>query len=263
MCSEKIKYKQMKKISILGTGWLGKPLAVSLLNKGYSVKGSTTKEDRLSEIDSLGVESHLVNIEGYDEFDSFLQSDILIIAITSKDIVAYERLILQIQKSTIQKVIFISSTSVYPDTNSVVTEDTKTIKKPLTAIEQLFRKNKYFKTNILRFAGLFGRNRHPGNWFKRGGVIPQPEGYVNMIHQEDGIKIIQEIITQNCWNITLNACSNHHPTRREFYTNAKASLGFDEPIFEETDQPLYKIISSKQLQAVLDYEFIHDDLLSI
>ena len=84
-----------------------------------------------------------------------------------------------------------------------------------------------------------------------------------MIHQEDGIKIIQEIITQNCWNITLNACSNHHPTRREFYTNAKASLGFDEPIFEETDQPLYKIISSKQLQAVLDYEFIHDDLLSI
>ena len=55
-----------------------------------------------------------------------------------------------------------------------------------------------------------------------------------MIHQEDAIAIIHQIIVQNCWNITLNACSNHHPTRRDFYTNAKLSLGFDNPIFEET-----------------------------
>ena len=84
-----------------------------------------------------------------------------------------------------------------------------------------------------------------------------------MIHQEDCIEIIHNIIAQDCWNITLNACSNHHPTRREFYTNAKQSLGLEVPSFIETDKPLFKIISSKKLQEVLSYEFIHDDLLDI
>lgn len=251
----------MNKISILGTGWLGKPLAISFLEEGYSIKGSTRTEEKIQVLESDGIEAYIVDIEEYEEFDLFLQSGILIVNITSKDIEAYERLIEQIEQSTIQKVLFVSSTSVYPNTNAVVTEDNQTVDKPLTHIENLFRKNKFFETTILRFAGLFGPNRHPGNWFGGGRSISQPDGFVNMIHQEDCIKIIHEIIAQDCWNITLNACSNHHPTRREFYTNAKLSLGLEIPDFIETDKPLYKIISSKKLQEVLNYEFIHDNLL--
>ena len=251
----------MKTIGVLGMGWLGKPLATSLLEEGYRVKGSTTTERKLSEIEDLGVAAYLVNIEDFEEFDAFLQCDVLIVAITSKEVDAYERLIEQIQESSVQKVIFISSTSVYPDTNAVVTEDNETVDKPLTQIENLFRKNRFFETTIVRFAGLFGGNRHPGNWFQ-GRKIPQPEGFVNMIHQEDCIRIIQHIIEQNVWNETFNACSNHHPTRRAFYTYAKQSLGLDAPAFEETAQLSYKIISSRKLQEVLGYEFVYDDLLS-
>ena len=94
----------MKTVSILGCGWLGKPLAVSLLQEGYEVKGSTTSESKLSDLEALGIESYLVDIVEYEEFDLFLQSEILIIAITSKDIDAYERLIEQIQNSLVQKV---------------------------------------------------------------------------------------------------------------------------------------------------------------
>lgn len=253
----------MKTVSILGCGWLGKPLAVSLLNDGFSVKGSTTSELKLTELDTLRVDSYLVNIEEYEEFSLFLQSDILIIAITSKDIDAYKRLIYQIQDSSIQKIIFISSTSVYPNTNTVVTEENETQETPLSQIEDLFRKNTSFETTILRFAGLYGEERHPGNWFKGGRKISQPDGFVNMIHQEDCIDIIHEIINQNCWNTTLNACSNHHPTRREFYTHAKQSLGFDVPEFEENAQLKYKIISSQKLQEILSYQFKHDDLLNL
>lgn len=253
----------MKDVSVLGCGWLGKPLAISLLEAGFSVKGTTTSEIKVDELEALDIETYLINIEDYEEYDLFLQSDILIVAITSKDINAFESLIEQIQNSSIQKVVFISSTSVYPNTNSVVTEDNQTIEKPLATIENLFRNNNYFETTIIRFAGLFGPGRHPGSWFKNGRSIPQPNGYVNMIHQEDCIEIIHEIIDQNCWEITLNACSNDHPTRRDFYINTRKSIGFDAPFFEENDKPLYKIISSKKLQQVLSYEFIHDDLLNI
>ena len=256
-------YRVLKKVSVLGTGWLGKPLALSFLEEGYSVKASTTTESKVFDLEALGIESYLVNIEEYEEFDLFLQSKILIINITSKDVEAYERLIEQIQDSEVEKVIFISSTSVYPNTNAVVTEDNQTVQKPLTEIENLFRKDPYFETTIIRFAGLFGPNRHPGNWFRDGRKIPQPDGVVNMIHQEDCINIVHEIIDQSVWGETFNACSNHHPTRREFYTNAKRSLGLDVPDFEETDKPLFKKVSSKKLQEVLGYEFVWDDLLRI
>lgn len=252
----------MKNISILGCGWLGKPLAVSLLDEGFFVKGSTTSEEKITVLENLDIETYLVNISENEEFDDFLNTDILIIAITSKDVDGFENLISQIQNSPIQKVIFISSTSVYGRINKVMTEDDAVLLTPLTEIENLFRENTYFETTIIRFAGLYGDTRQPANWFKNK-KIPQPKGFVNMIHKEDCIEIIHEIIAQNVWNDTFNACSNHHPTRREFYTLAKISKGFNVPEFENNEIYQWKIISSDKLQKKLDYTFIHDDLLSL
>ena len=253
----------MKRVSVLGCGWLGKPLAISLLDEGYSVKGSTTSEDKLELLEDNGIESYIVNISEFEEFDGFLNSDILIIAITSKDVDGFENLISQIENSDVQKVIFISSTSVYGRLNKVMTEEDAVLKTPLTEIEELFRQNNFFETTIIRFAGLFGDDRQPSNWFKNGRKIPQPKGFVNMIHKEDCIEIMHTIIDQNCWDQTFNACSNHHPTRREFYTIAKLSNDFEVPEFEENEVYEWKIISSKKVQDVLDYTFIHDDLLKI
>ena len=253
----------MNTISILGCGWLGKPLAISFINEGYAVKGSTTSEEKLELLEMNGIEPYIVDISDFEEYDSFLNSDILIIAITSKDVDGFENLIAQIQESSIQKVIFISSTSVYGKLNKVMTEEDAVLKLPLTEIENLFRENTFFETTIIRFAGLFGDERQPANWFKNGKKIPQPKGFVNMIHKEDCIEIIQEIVAQDCWNETFNACSNHHPTRREFYTLAKLNNDFEVPKFEENEVYQWKIISSKKIQDVLDYTFIHDDLLRI
>jgi len=202
----------MNNVSILGCGWLGKPLAISFLEDGFSVKGSTTSEDKIAILEALEIDTHLVNISEFEEYDLFLESDILIIAITSKDTDGFENLIAQIQESSIQKVIFISSTSVYPRSNKVMTEDAEVI------------------------------NNHP---------------------LVDCINIIHEIINQNCWNETFNACANHHPSRREFYINARESKGFELPIFKHEAVYEWKIISSDKVQRVLEYTFIHDNLLRI
>lgn len=253
----------MKNISILGCGWLGIPLAISFLEEGYAVKGSTTSEEKLVELEGMEIEAYHVDICEFEEHDAFLNTDILVIAITSKDIDGFENLIQQIEESSIQKVIFISSTSVYPNLNAVVTEDTKTKDTPLAVIEELFRENNCFETTIIRFAGLFGGERHPGNWFSDGRKIPQPKGYVNLIHQEDCIEIIHEIIDQNCWDTTFNACADHHPIRSDFYTLAKLRKDFTTPEFEENEVLTYKIVSSEKLQEILGYTFIHNDLFSM
>ena len=253
----------MKSVSILGCGWLGKSLAISLLDEGYIVKGSTRSKDKLETLEINNIDPYIVDITTFDEFDSFLNSDILIIAITSKDLDGFQNLISQIENSDVQKVVFISSTSVYGRLNKVMTEEDAVLNTPLAEIEDLFRQNNFFETTIIRFAGLFGDERQPFNWFKNGRKIPQPKGFVNMIHKEDCIEIIHTIIDQNCWGQTFNACSNHHPTRREFYTLAKLSNDFEVPKFEDNEVYEWKIISSKKLQEVLDYTFIHDDLLNI
>ena len=145
----------MNKISILGCGWLGKSLAISLINRGYSVKGSTTSEEKLELLEMNNIEPYLVDISDFEADDSFLNSDILIVAITSKDINGFERLIAQIEESPIQKVIFISSTSVYDKLNKVVTEEDAVLEdNPLVKIENLIREKYIIRNNNYSFCGF-------------------------------------------------------------------------------------------------------------
>lgn len=252
----------MNNVSILGCGWLGKKLAVQLVKKGIIVKGSTTTQKKLLELKALKIDSYLVDISKDELPADFFNTEVLLISITSKNIGDFKRLISKIEQSSVAKVIFISSTSVYPNLNKVMTEKDETLNSSLVEVENLFKNNDCFQTTILRFAGLFGGNRHPGNWFA-DKKIPQPNGYVNMIHREDCINIIQQIMQQNIFGQVFNACSNHHPTRKEFYINAKKTLGKPIPEFDDSKPLEYKIISSKKLRKVVGYEFLHDDLLSI
>lgn len=61
----------MKDISVLGCGWLGKEISVSLLEDGFSVKGSTTSEIKIPELESLGIDAYRVDISENEEFDAF------------------------------------------------------------------------------------------------------------------------------------------------------------------------------------------------
>ena len=249
-------------VSILGCGWLGKELAIDLLKKGYKVKGSTTSKEKLESLKTVNINPYLVDISAKSIQTEFLDADVLIIAITSKEVEDFKELISAIEKSDIAKVIFISSTSVYPSLNKEMTEGDETVNSPLVEIENLFRNNNNFQTTIIRFAGLFGGNRQPGNWFANR-KIPHPKGYVNMIHREDCIAIIEQIIEQNVFCEVFNACANNHPTREEFYINARKILGKPTPEFDDSKPLVYKIISSEKLQKTLNYQFKYNYLLSI
>ena len=160
-----------------------------------------------------------------------------------------------------QKVLFVSSTSVYPNTNGIVTEETHTNNSPLADIEKLFKSNSFFESTIIRFGGLFGYDRKPGNFFKSGKKIENPEGYINFIHRDDCIRIIEQIIVKDAWNKVLNACSDSHPTRREFYLNEAKKLDKSRVFFNEKSENDYKIVNSEKLKKLLDYEFEYDNLM--
>jgi len=251
-----------KKISILGCGWLGMTLALELIEKGYNVSGSTTTHSKLSKLKSNGITPFVIYI-GDENIDisEFLHAEILIIAIPSKNIEDFKNLIREVEKSEIHKVLFISSTSVYSNTNSIVTEETFTNNTPLASIESLFKSNPCFETTIIRFGGLFDYDRKPGNFIKSGKTVNNPEGYINLIHRDDCIQIIEQIIVKNIWNTILNACADTHPTRREFYLKEAKKLGRTHVSFNEQSENSYKIVSSQKLKNLLNYEFDYSNLM--
>jgi len=255
-----------KVISILGSGWLGLPLAEYFVSLGHAVKASTTTKHRLETLSALHIEPYLVDIGQLGaNIQSFLQANILIINITSKNTDDFINLIKVIEISAIEQVIFISSTSVYANLNKTVTEDDidALVESPLLSIENLFRESVKFKTTIVRFAGLIGYRRNPGNFFKSGRTVDQPDANVNLIHRDDCIEIINQIIVQGIWGEVFNGCADSHPTKKEYYTQAAINCGNSVPVFNNTMAKSFKIICNQKLKRMLNYQFLHPDLIKI
>ena len=260
-----------KQISILGCGWLGLPLALNLKQKNFKVKGSTTSPAKLKVLAENGISPYLIDLakNNTESLISFLETDLLIICFPPKiragkgtEYLSQIKCLQQaISKASIKFILFISSTSVYPDLNTSITEDTDLtenfLQNYLLQAEQEIQKTQ-IPTTILRFAGLIGPNRHPGRFFAGKINVPNPLGPVNLIHLEDCIQIIAAIINQDKWNEVYNASSDEHPTRQEFYTSATVALNLPLPHFATpTSKDIFKIISSEKLKKDLQYRFIY------
>lgn len=271
----------MNFITILGCGWLGLPLAKSLLSKGYNVKGSTTSATKLKtlkEAEIMPFQIQLNEQEIIGNVSDFLhETDVLIIAIPPglrKEILSSEEmtfinkmktLIPYIEKSGIQKVLFVSSTSVYGDRFPIIeyTESTQTHPdtesgRQLVLSEKLLQSNIHFKTTVIRFGGLLGEDSHPIKFLAGRTQIENPDGPVNLIQREDCIGIIIKALDYACkdkWGETFNAVAPQHPTRKTYYQKKAQQFNLPLPNFVEDTKSKGKIISSKKVETILDYSF--------
>lgn len=267
----------MTKISILGCGWLGFPLAKALLTNGFSVKGSTTSREKKAVLENAGIEPFLIalseNKTTGNLTDFLANSEILIIDVppklrgsaTENFVSKIRNVIPFIEKSSVEKVLFISSTSVYNDDEIFVTEGTITKPdtesgKQLLETEQLLQSNINFKTTILRFGGLLGEDRHPVKFLAGRENLDNPDTPVNLIHQEDCIGIILKIIANDAWNETFNAVAPSHPSRELYYTQKAMDLNLALPKFNSERNSGGKIILSARIETVLNYTFAKPNL---
>jgi nucleoside-diphosphate-sugar epimerase len=259
------------KISVLGCGWLGFPLAEKLVVNGWKVRGSTTRNEKLSLLKEAGIEPYLLKFENQlDAFPpEFLNAAILFINVPPGKFAgamagflqSLELLIAQIVVSPVREVIFISSTSVYPDEDIEMLESSRVNETNLLyQAEQLFVNTRKFRTTIIRFAGLVGPGRHPGRFLSGKTNIPRPFSPVNLIHLDDCVGIIVELLDKELLGGIYNACSPAHPSKKEFYTLSAQLTGL--PLPEFTDEPAKgKSINSVKLVSLLNYQFIYPDLL--
>lgn len=282
-----------KTISILGCGWLGLPLGESLARHGFRVKGSSTSPGRLDAIRGAGIEPFLLSLDpelSGDRPEEFLEADVLVVNIPPgrrrEDVETYHprqirALVAAIERarerrggdvrSDVPFVIFVSSTSVYPDRVGIVREDDagdSLVSTPptasgraLLAAESILRNNPAFQTSVVRFGGLIGGDRNPARFLAGKRDVADPDAPVNLIHRDDCIGLLMRLIEKNIRGETFNACCDVHPTKREFYTAEAKKLGLPPPTFVEGSAGSAggKIVSSEKIKRVLGYEFIHSD----
>lgn len=264
----------MTKISIIGLGWIGLPLAKLLQKDGHTVLGSTTSSEKQVRLKDEGVDAiqfKLVPFPQGKSFQELFTCEILVINIpprsrsVSGDFYLEQIKFLRsmVDQSAIKKVIFVSSTGVYPeeDRESAYTEmealhKANTGNLTIYKSELLFSENRDFDLTIIRFGGLIGDDRIPGKYVA-GKENVSGHTRVNYIYRADAGKMLAWIIEKNLWNETYNGVAPFHSLRKEVYEKNVNELGLKPPAsYQNSSNGKDRLVSgSKILNTGFEFDF--------
>lgn len=247
----------MKKIGIIGYGWLGERLASSLSGK-YNLSATTTTKNKAEDLNNRGITAVIASFPDYQlaepisQWEEINNADVLIITIpVSEKSCCVSSLYNRIQNLSAfigdfkGQMFLMSSTGIYPDIAKEFTEEDVPLEK--VSGERMLR-NKYPQLNILRLGGLMGDNRLLKNY-----NVGNLDHAVNHIHYADISGIISEMIEQGTESKLYNVTAPIHPAKSQVINAQK-----DIPDEEEFEVKGKKVRSSK-LVSELNYTFQYPD----
>ena len=274
-------------VSILGCGWLGRPLGQQLVDDGVRVRGSTTTPDKLDRLRDDGIEPYRLALtpDLPDDTGDFFASDCLVLNVPpprgADDVQArHGRQIDAVRTAAaeggIERILFASSTGVYPNVERTVTEADQPPGAPdalpgtrratgraLLDVEARLLNDSRFATTVVRLGGLYGGDRHPGRFLAGRTDVGRPHAPVNLIHRDDCVALFQTVLKQeDVQGEVFNACADQHPTRRALYTQAAEHMGLEPPAFDDADATTGKVVDNQKIKARCGYVFQHPDPLA-
>lgn len=269
----------MKKVAIVGLGWLGMPLAMALASRGYQVVGSKTTPDGVEAARMCGIDCYpLVFLPEMQcdaaDLDVLLNVDALIITLPARRTVegselyfqAVQQLVDSALAHNVQRIIFTSSTSVYGEGSGTMREDSPLNPvtpsgKVLEELENWFHRLPNTSVDVLRLAGLVGADRHPGRFMAGKTGVQGGNSGVNLVHQDDVIAAITLLLSLPKGGHTYNLCAPAHPEKRHFYPALARQLNLPEPQFADVAQGDEggKIIDGSRICKELGFEYQHAD----
>lgn len=269
----------MKKIAIIGLGWLGLPLALELMRLGMEVVGSKTTPDGVNAARMSGIDCYQllltpdIKCEAEDLVQLMNATDVLVIMLPANKtaeggigyLKAVQLLVDTALSYAIPRIIFTSSTSVYGAQSGTLNEDAELypnteVGKTLVEVENWLHQLPNISVDILRLAGLVGEARHAGRFLACQTALTGGNEPVNLIHQDDIITAIKLLILRPEGGNIYNLCAPEHPIRSSYYTAASQQLALQPPEFISESTPIVgKIIDGSRICRELGFEYNYPD----
>lgn len=246
----------MKKIGIIGCGWLGGHIAERLSGQ-YEIFVTTTSESKIGDLTSKGYHTTLIDFpdhisETMKEWEVAAQLDAVIITVPFSGVRGAQISMKERQDNLLTflvdykgQLFLMSSTGVYPETEKEFTEDDRSADE---VPSESFIKEKFPHVNILRLAGLMGDQRLLKNY-----NISNLDLLVNHIHYADICSVVEKMLYRQSQSKVYNVVAPVHPNKEEII-NAQKGLPYSG---ERTTKG--RTISPSKLISELDFEFEYPD----
>ncbi|KAB1231511.1 Rossmann-fold NAD(P)-binding domain-containing protein [Chryseobacterium viscerum] len=246
----------MKKIGIIGCGWLGGHIAERLSGQ-YEIFATTTSESKIQDLSDKGYHVTQVSFEDdrsetIREWEIAPQLDAVIITVPFAGVRGAE---IPLQERAQNLLTFLgdykgqlylmSSTGVYPNVDQEFTEDDRSAED---VPSESAIKNRFPEVNILRLAGLMGDQRLLKNY-----NISNLDLLVNHIHYADICSVVEKMLENKSHSKVYNVVAPVHPNKEEII-NAQKDLPYSG---ERTTEG--RIISPEKLISDLNFEFQYPD----
>ncbi|AYO20246.1 nucleoside-diphosphate sugar epimerase [Vibrio owensii] len=263
---------------IVGAGWLGTPLAQTLIDQGHQVTVTRRSQTRLDEFPLTSVQPALLDL---NEPHSQQQLIELIEQHQIERIVGafppgfrkgngqeyaqqWQRLVSAAKQSSVNKLLMVSSTTVYPNLAVDMKEEDATLALAQTSehfsdnARIMLQAEQYVIDSgidyaIVRCSGLIGSDRHPSRFAMRLKQVSR-KAPANMVHQNDAVAATAFALNQ-IDNEVVNATTPNTVSKAEFYQAAITQSDLDialPPVTETADK---RILADKLVALGYQFQF--------
>ncbi len=263
---------------IIGAGWLGTPLAQTLIDQGHQVIVTRRSQTRLDEFPIPSVKTALLDL---NESNSEQRLINIIKQHHIERIVGafppgfrkgngqeyaqqWQRLTEAAKASNVEKILMVSSTTVYPNLAVDMKEEDATL--ALAQTKDHFSDNARIMLQaeqyvidsgidyaIVRCSGLIGSDRHPSRFALRLKQVSR-KAPANMVHQNDAVAATAFALNQIS-NEVVNATTPNTVSKAEFYQAAITRSNLDialPPVTETADK---RILADKLITLGYQFQF--------
>jgi len=233
----------MKQINlIIGCGYLGRSLLKTLrgeknyvVNRAEQHKPVNPSDDNHQLILNINDKHTWRNLDALSEKQSI--RIYFMVPPSQIDRLAFPCFIERLNKLDVQNAILVSSTVVYGNKDRIVDANSDVNIDSERAERQCFVEQEWLaaikKGSIIRFAGIYGPERVIGkNGILKGNTINgDPEGWLNLIHVDDGAELLSCIAAMDEPESIELACDGNPIKRSEYYSFLAEQLNQAAPIF--------------------------------
>ncbi|MFM2620540.1 NAD(P)H-binding protein [Vibrio owensii] len=263
---------------IVGAGWLGTPLAQTLIDQGHQVTVTRRSQTRLDEFPLTSVQPALLDLNEPHPQQQLIE---LIERHRIERIVGafppgfrkgngqeyaqqWQRLVSAAKQSSVNKLLMVSSTTVYPNLAVDMKEEDATLALAQTSehfsdnARIMLQAEQYVIDSgidyaIVRCSGLIGSDRHPSRFAMRLKQVSR-KAPANMVHQNDAVAATAFALNQ-IDNEVVNATTPNTVSKAEFYQAAITQSDLDialPPVTETADK---RILADKLVALGYQFQF--------